>query len=136
MENLKCVMIIDENLPLGLISNTAAVMGVSLGKLFPGLVGDDVYDQSGQRHLGIVGIPIPVLKGDENRLADLRAKLYQEEFKDLTVIDFSDTAQGCKTYDEFTGKMASASDSRYFGLAICGNKKQVNQLTGNMPLLR
>ena len=27
LQNEKCVMVIDENLPLGLIANTAAIMG-------------------------------------------------------------------------------------------------------------
>lgn len=47
-------------------------------------------------------------------------------------------AQGCKTYEEFTGKMAQTpeADLRYLGVAICGPKKKVNKLTGHMPLLR
>ena len=62
LQNEKCVMVIDENLPLGIIANTAAIMGITLGKQMP-------------------------------------------EFSDLTVVDFSDLAQGCKTYDEFIEKM-------------------------------
>jgi len=64
--------------------------------------------------------------------------LYQPEFSELTVVDFSDVAQSCKTYDEFIRKIACVPemDINYFGLAICGNKKQINKLTGNMPLLR
>lgn len=31
----KCVLVIDENLPLGLIANTAAILGVTLGKEAP-----------------------------------------------------------------------------------------------------
>ena len=30
--NEKCVMVIDENLPLGIIANTAPIMGITLGK--------------------------------------------------------------------------------------------------------
>ena len=54
------------------------------------------------------------------------------------VVDFSDLARGCKTYNEFIGKMANTSESRlnYIGIAVCGNKKQINKLTGSMPLLR
>ena len=37
-QNEKWVMIIDENLPLGLIANTAAIMGITLGKENPGVV--------------------------------------------------------------------------------------------------
>jgi len=34
--------------------------------------------------------------------------------------------------------MANTSEAKlnYIGIAICGNKKQINKLTGNMPLLR
>ena len=56
----------------------------------------------------------------------------------MTVVDFSDLAQGCKTYDEFISKMGNVSEStlQYLGLAICGPKKKVNKFTGSMPLLR
>lgn len=52
--------------------------------------------------------------------------------------DFSDLAQGCKTYDEFIDKMKEISETElnYFGIAICGAKKKVNKLTGSMALLR
>lgn len=68
VENEKCVIVVDENLPLGIIANTAAI----------------------------------------------------------------------QTYNEFTRKMANTSESRlnYIGIAVCGNKKQINKLTGSMPLLR
>ena len=53
-------------------------------------------------------------------------------------MDFSDLAQSCKTYLEFTEKMAGTPENQlnYFGLALCGPKKKVNRLTGSMPLLR
>lgn len=137
-QNTKCVMVIDENLPLGIITNTAAVMGVTLGKQFPQAVGTDVFDKTGNCHLGIIEFPIPILKGNPALIRELREKLYQPEFSGLTVVDFSDVAQSCKTYDEFIGKISDVPevDLNYFGIAVCGNKKQVNKLTGSMPLLR
>lgn len=51
LQNEKCIMVIDENLPLGIISNTAAIMGITMGK--PEVVGADVYDRTGNEHLGI-----------------------------------------------------------------------------------
>ena len=138
LQNEKCVMVIDENLPLGIIANTAAIMGITLGKKMPQVVGADVMDQSGNEHLGIIESPVPVLKGSTETIKEIREKLYQPDFQDLTVVDFSDLAQGCKTYDEFIEKMGHVPESRlqYFGLAICGAKKKVNNLTGSMPLLR
>ncbi len=138
MQNTKCVMIIDETLPLGMIANTAAVMSATIGKRFPDFIGPDVADKDGNNHLGIIAIPIPILKGNPELLRTLRERLYQPEFGRLTVVDFSDAAQSCNTYDAFIAKMAGASEAglRYFGVAVCGDKKLVNQLTGSMPLLR
>ena len=44
----KCVMVLDENLPLGLLANTAAILGITLGKHMPEAVGADVLDGSGK----------------------------------------------------------------------------------------
>lgn len=138
LKNKKCVMVIDEHLPLGIIANTAAIMGITLGKKIPEVVGDDVTDQSGNEHLGIIEFPVPILKGSPEIIKKIREKLYQPEFQDVTVVDFSNLAQSCKTYDEFTEKMGQVSESalQYLGIAVCGPKKKVGKLTGSMPLLR
>lgn len=137
-QNEKCVMVIDENLPLGMIANTAAIMGITLGKKMPEVVGSDITDQSGSRHLGIIEFPVPILRGSPEIIRQIRERLYQPDFQELTVVDFSDLAQGCKTYGEFVEKMGRIPESalRYLGIAICGAKKKINQLTGSMPLLR
>lgn len=136
--NEKCVMIIDESLPLGIIANTAAIMGITLGKAMPEVVGADVVDNSGNMHLGIIEFPVPILKGNVEIIKEIRQKLYQPEYEELTVVDFSDLAQSCKTYDEFVEKMAQTEEDtlNYLGIAICGPKKKVNKLTGSMGLLR
>lgn len=138
LQNEKCVMVLDEHLPLGLIANTAAILGITLGKKMPEVVGADVADQSGNAHLGIIEFPVPILKGTPENLKALREKLYAPEFEEVTVVDFSDLAQSCKTYDEFISKMHTAAeiDLSYFGVALCGPKKKVNKLTGSLPLLR
>lgn len=138
IENEKCVIVVDENLPLGIIANTAAILGITMGMKMPDVVGNDVLDLEGNSHMGIIQFPVPILKGNTEKLKTLRTKLFEPQFAELTVVDFSDLAQGCKTYDEFIDKMANTSEVNlnYIGIAICGNKKQINKLTGNMPLLR
>jgi len=71
-------------------------------------------EQIGRRnHLGKGGLkefPVPILKGNVEMIKSIRKKLYEPEFSDLTVVDFSDLAQGCKTYDEFIEKMNGAAE--------------------------
>lgn len=63
LQNEKCVMVIDEQLPLGIIANTAAITGITLGKAMPEVVGADVRDENGHMHLGIIEFPVPILRG-------------------------------------------------------------------------
>lgn len=134
----KCVMVIDEALPLGIIANTAGILGATIGKIVPELIGEDVVDQSQQIHEGIVTIPIPILKGNRAIIQGLRTTLYQETYCSLRTVDFSDLAQRCKHYGEYIEKMGMTEENKlhYFGIAIYGDKKLVNALTGSMPLLR
>lgn len=138
LENEKCVVVVDENLPVGIIANTAAILGITIGKTIPGLVGKDVNDLEGNIHAGIIQLPVPILKGNVEMLKEIRGRLYEPSFNDLIVVDFSDLAQRCNYYDQFTEKMSKCPGTalQYMGIAICGDKKKVNKLTGCLPLLR
>lgn len=136
--NQKCVVVMDEELPIGILINTAVILGMTLGKRMPEVIGPDVRDQSGHNHLGVMALTVPVLKGTKQIVKEIREKLYDDEFKDVVCVDFSSLGQGCKDYEEYTAKMAlvNEGDLDYIGIALCGPKKKVNKLTGSMPLLR
>lgn len=53
-ENEKCVIVVDENLPLGITANTAAILGITMGRKRPDVVGNDVLDLEGNPHRGII----------------------------------------------------------------------------------
>jgi hypothetical protein len=137
-KDTKCALVIDEALPIGVLVNTATILGATLGRMADDFVGPDVLDGSGQIHQGIVTLPIPVLKGNREILKTLREKLYTTEFEDLTVVDFSDVAQGCHIYEDYIQKAETTQekDFTYLGVLLYGNKKKINKLTGSMPLLR
>ena len=148
-QDTKCVIVINEELPLGIIANTCTILGITLGKHVPELVGEDAVDSSEKSHLGIITIPVPILMGiitipvpilkaNKELLRALREELYTDNYKDVITVDFSDVAQSCNVYSEYLQKasMTPELEHSYFGLAICGHKKKVNKLTGSMPLLR
>jgi hypothetical protein len=138
IQNEKCVMVLNEELPLGILANTAGIMGITLGKYIPETVGVTVLDKSQHPHLGIITTPVPILKTTQDKIKQIRQQLYLPDFKELIVVDFSDVAQSCNVYDEYIEKANQTleDDFTYFGIAIYGNKKLVNKLTGSLPLLR
>lgn len=137
-ENEKCVMVIDERLPVGLIANTAAILRITLGRERGEVVGHDVYDAGGNRHLGIIEFPVPILRAAPEAIRALRERLYAPEFSAVTAVDFSDLAQGCKTYEEYRDKMSAAGESslRYYGAAAHRPQEARKQAHRQPPLLR
>lgn len=132
----KCVMVVDPGLPVGLAVNAAAVLAVTLGRRIESIVGPDVTDVSGGTHVGLVDIPIPVLKAGVEALGEIRSRAVA--MGGLLVVGFTDVAQTSKTYEEYTKKMAASmpEDLGYLGVAFYGDKKSVNKLTGGLPLLK
>ncbi len=137
-ETEKCVIVIDGTLPLGEIANISAILGLTMGMKNPAVIGNDVTDSSGNIHAGIIKFPVPILKGDREMLKNIKIKLLDSCYSELSTVDFTELAQGCKTYDEYTDKMKKTSedDLNYIGIAICGSRKKINKLTGNLPLLK
>ena len=95
MNDRKCVIVVDENLPIGIIANTAAILGITLGARLPDVVGEDVRDGQERSHMGIIEFPVPILKASAEMLGKLRLSLYDKEYADLTIADFTDIAQSC-----------------------------------------
>ncbi|MBF4693073.1 DUF2000 domain-containing protein [Fusibacter ferrireducens] len=135
---MKCVMIIDLELPLGIQMNTAAALGISLASAVEGLTGKSVVDQEGHIYEGITNVPIPILalKGDE-----IKAKydvLLENQNPELKVYAFVDVAQKSLSYEDYEMKLARTkyADVGFLGLCIYGPKKMVNKLTGNIKMMR
>ena len=134
----KCVMVLDEDLPAGLLANTAGVLALTLGRRLDSIIGPDVVDGSGRSHAGITTIPIPILKANGDTVKGIRLKAEEAADDLLLVVDVTDAAQTTKTYDDYTEKIAAVPSEglKYLGVALYGDKKPVNKLTGSLPLLR
>ncbi|MBC8138287.1 MAG: DUF2000 domain-containing protein [Fibrella sp.] len=130
----KCVIAVADDLPVGLILNAVAVLSVAIGHRVEGITGGDVRDASGQIHVGIVNIPIPILKATASEVKAIRAKAST----DLLVVGMTETAQSARVYEEYATQMAESTeeDLVYRAVALCGDKKAINKLTGNLALYR
>jgi hypothetical protein len=135
---MKCVIVVDPSLPVGLIANTAAVLAMSIGNKIAGIIGEDGQDKDGRVHRGITRAVVPVLKGNSDVIGNIRHKLIQMESDELFFVDFCDVAQRCVDYTDYLDRLRQTPTDRlaYLGIAICGPNKKVNSLTGSLGLLR
>ncbi|HOM42856.1 MAG TPA: DUF2000 domain-containing protein [Bacillota bacterium] len=135
---MKCVMIIDENLPAGIIANATAALGISLASAVDGLIGKGLFDKDERLHQGITNIPIPILTLFKEELRIRYDELLEKNDPEILVIGFSEIAQKSLNYDDYEIKLAAArkDEIEYLGICIYGPKKKINKLTGNLKMLR
>ncbi|MFE3319308.1 DUF2000 domain-containing protein [Nocardia sp. NPDC059195] len=131
----KCVVVVSDQLPVGLQANAGSVITMTLGRRVPDLVGPDVKDADGVLHPGIVLIPVPILVAAPDKVNEIWRAAAEH---DLVRVGFSGLAQSCRTYDEYLDRMAAAATEEldFAGVGLFGVKKLVNRLAGSLPLLR
>jgi len=135
-EKHKSVIIVDENLPLGLAMNAVSVIGVSFGRIIEDIVGHDVSSLDDIIYPGVVKSPLPILKASQLSLNEMQHSLTQAE--GMILMPVSSLAQSCKTYKEYEEKLSKSNsqDLPLSGLGVFGSKKQVNKSTGSLPLYK
>ena len=133
---MKIVLVVDPELPLGLIANTAAYLSFSLGQSLENMLAQDAIDSLGRVHMGTSPITMPILKADKELLKSIFEKASQNS--DITIMDFTNIAQKHRVYSEYIEEIKDTPivDLEYLGLVLFGAKKAVNSLTGSLPLLR
>lgn len=128
------VVVIAADAPLGVALNTAALLGVGLGRHHDDAVGPTTADAGGTPHTGMCVYPIPVLRGDD--LGRLRAQAAARP--DVTIHDMHQVAQQARTYEQMAATLAGTKpdDIQYLGLALYGPRRTIDSLTGALPLYR
>lgn len=130
------VVVIATEAAIGVALNTAALLGVGLGRHHDDTVGPDTTDASGAAHTGMCAYPIPVLRAPAEQLQSLRAQAAARP--DVTIHDMHQVAQQARTYDQMSTTLSGTKpeDIDYLGLALFGPRATIDSLTGALPLYR
>ncbi|MGL4744218.1 MAG: DUF2000 domain-containing protein [Dermatophilaceae bacterium] len=130
----KTVIVVDRNLPTGLAVNAASIVAAMMTTAIPDLIGPAVATADATIP-GVVLAPLPVLAGDGELLQKIWSRADELEER-LVVLPFTRLAQGCTTYDEYVDKVASVPthELELAALGLAGPRKNINSLTGDMPL--
>jgi hypothetical protein len=131
----RCVIVVDNELPIGKAANAAAVIALTIGQRHPGLVGAGLIDASGQVHPGLIPIGIAVLAASQDELCSLREKGLAAG---CDLVDFPVQGQQTTSYDAFREAVAGVAtqELRYVGVALIGEKKPIGKIVANLGLLK
>ncbi|MCY6351067.1 DUF2000 domain-containing protein [Bacteroides fragilis] len=84
----KCVLVIDNAQPTGIVANIASVLSMTLGCKVNNIVSHDVYDKQGEKHLGITQLPIPILGASQEKIKEIRKLFNSLKIEELVLVDF------------------------------------------------
>jgi len=135
---MKCVIIIDKDLPGGLAANTASVLAFSLGAKYPDWVGPDTVDSDGRVHPGLIRVPIPILAAEKHEIQEIHHSATNNHRDNLSQVSVTNIAQRSKNYQSYTDSISKASSNNllYLGIGLLGNEKIITSLSGSLPLYR
>lgn len=131
---LKPVIILSTSLPRGLQANFAAILGMSLGRLHPELIGQATPDSAGMLLDGITQVAVPILGAPAE---DLQALFAAAEGMPVRLA-YMRAAFEARNYADYTARIASAplSDHEPQAILVAGPRKAVDRLCGALPLLK
>lgn len=136
VEQMKCVIIVDNSMTIGEQANAAAVLAMTIGAKNNMIIGADVSTLDNVSHKGITRLNLPVLTASKEVLRHIYEQASAND--NVFLVDFTSTAQMSRTYLEYSDKMSILAEKEliYIGIGIIGDKKIINKYSGSLKLLR
>lgn len=133
---LKASVIIADDLPPGLATNAAALVGTAFGNRLKFLTGPDVTDGAGETHTGLTWLPFTMLKADRATVHAIRQQA--AACPSLLIVDVPVQAQMTRVYEDFSQRVASAShdELQYLAVGLYGDRNTVTALTKKISLYK
>jgi hypothetical protein len=131
---LKPVIILSTSLPRGLQANFAAILGMSLGRLHPELIGPATPDSEGHLLEGITQVAVPVLGAPAEEIGSIFAAAGNMPVR----LAYMRAAFEARNYDDYMARIAAAPsrDHEPQAILVAGPRKAVDRLCGALPLLK
>ncbi|WP_079213490.1 DUF2000 domain-containing protein [Brucella pituitosa] len=136
-EDLRLAIIVNPELPLGLLANTVGAISIGLGAKLPFIAARQLVDKTGVAIDISSDRPVPILQADAEtiRAIALKAAVFEER---QAVVAFPAFARSLHVYAEYEAAFPEKELATEVidGLGIAGPSKWVRSLTGSLKLLR
>lgn len=130
----KAAIIINPDVPTGLLANAVACITSGLFHNETDLVGEKIEGKD-VVYIPITKIPILILKPGTRSLLDIAKEVQKANIKHII---FTREAQQTTDYTTYTESVVNKSleEVNIVGIGVVGPEKTINSLTGNLPMLR
>lgn len=131
---MKSAIIINPDLPAGLLANAVACITSGLFLEGKSLVGEKIEGRD-VSYIPITKIPILILRPGQKSLVEL---CQQAQKLNLTYMAFTKEAQSTTDYVQYTERVTGKDlmSVVLLGLGVVGEDKAINSLVGSLPMLR
>jgi hypothetical protein len=137
LPDIRLAIIINPELPLGLIANTAGAIAIGLGARFPDLAARQLSDRDGRAIDISSNLPVPILQADADTIRALMLKALPQP-GEQAIVPFPAFARSLHDYADYEATFPGRdlSEEVIDGLGFAGPSKWVKSLTGSLKLLR
>lgn len=134
--DLHLALIVDPELPPGLLANTVAVISAGLGARYPGVGGVQLIDRTGIAFFNSADRPIPILQAAP---AEMRAVMLRAAADAAVVpVIFPAFARALHAFADYAALVPDTdlAAAKIDGIGLAGPKKAVRSITGALKLFR
>jgi hypothetical protein len=136
-EDIRIAIIVNPELPLGLLANTVGAIAIGLGARLPALGNSQLTDKDRKTLDTSANRPLPILQAPPDVIAvAMRRALPMPE--GASVVPFPAFARALHDFSEYLTVFPTRSldEEQIDGLGLAGPSKWVKSLTGSLKLLR
>ncbi len=138
--DIRLAVIVDPDMPIGLLANTVATISIGIGAINNSLGNVDLTDNDGVTVKNSASLPVPILQADQssqNKLVQ-KALAIKNNGSSIEVVVFPDFARKLHNFEEYLDEFPkrSISNEAIVGIGLIGSSKEVKSLTGSLKLLR
>jgi len=133
----RLAIIVNPELPLGLLANTVGAIGIGLGARLPWLGNRQLVDADGRTIDDSSILPVPILAATPEVIGALMLKAMPRG-DDSALAVFPAFSRSLHDYQEYEALLPGKhlADEVVDGVGLCGPAKWVKSLTGSLRLLR
>ena len=136
-ETMRIAVIVNPELPLGLLANTSSAVAIGLAAKFPLLAGEQLADVEGRSIDVSSKLPVPILQATAEQINAIMHKAMQA-VGEAGIVPFPAFARSMHSFEDYRQAFPDRNLAleTLDGLGLAGPEKWVKSLTGSLKLLR